>query len=208
MNVTFGKSDSSAAAPRQIRFVHNQGQPPSKRRRINAACRTTIPGVRHLDSRASLALCREKSYVTRTTQKFDPAIPPPFQDGKRSRCHNITFSPNPSPPSRQNSPLTLDAVHRRPNPLRHLLHRPLRIYNPQILAVLLQPEEVAMVAAHMADLEAAKNVGLRTIYVERPKEEEWSKERLEEAKSWVDLWIKEDEGGFIRLAQRLEQLRQ
>lgn len=37
MNVTFGKSDSSAAAPRQIRFVHNQGQPPSKRRRINAA---------------------------------------------------------------------------------------------------------------------------------------------------------------------------
>ncbi|KAM3548213.1 hypothetical protein ARSEF4850_009542 [Beauveria asiatica] len=40
MNVTFGKSDSSAAAPRQIRFVHNQGQPPSKRRRINAACLT------------------------------------------------------------------------------------------------------------------------------------------------------------------------
>lgn len=37
MNVTFGKSDSSAAAPKQIRFVHNQGQPPSKRRRINAA---------------------------------------------------------------------------------------------------------------------------------------------------------------------------
>ncbi|PKS05565.1 hypothetical protein jhhlp_008083 [Lomentospora prolificans] len=26
--------------PRQIRFVHNQGQPPSKRRRINAACLT------------------------------------------------------------------------------------------------------------------------------------------------------------------------
>ncbi|OAA69831.1 Fungal specific transcription factor [Cordyceps fumosorosea ARSEF 2679] len=41
MNVTFGKSDSSAAAPRQIRFVHNQGQPPSKRRRINAARRKT-----------------------------------------------------------------------------------------------------------------------------------------------------------------------
>lgn len=37
MNVIFGKSDSSAAAPKQIRFVHNQGQPPSKRRRINAA---------------------------------------------------------------------------------------------------------------------------------------------------------------------------
>ncbi|OLN86752.1 putative transcriptional regulatory protein C1327.01c-like protein 2 [Colletotrichum chlorophyti] len=27
-------------APKQIRFVHNQGQPPSKRRRINAACLT------------------------------------------------------------------------------------------------------------------------------------------------------------------------
>ncbi|KAJ6790194.1 hypothetical protein PWT90_11071 [Aphanocladium album] len=71
----------------------------------------------------------------------------------------------------------------------------------------LKPEEVAMVAAHMADLEAARSVGLRTIYVERVKEEEWSKERLEEARSWVDLWIKEDEGGFVRLAQRLEQLR-
>lgn len=30
------RSDSGAP-PRQIRFVHNQGQPPSKRRRINAA---------------------------------------------------------------------------------------------------------------------------------------------------------------------------
>ncbi|KAJ2965184.1 hypothetical protein NQ176_g10740 [Zarea fungicola] len=40
MNVTFGKSDSGAAQPKQIRFVHNQGHPPSKRRRINAACLT------------------------------------------------------------------------------------------------------------------------------------------------------------------------
>ncbi|CRK13018.1 hypothetical protein BN1708_010717 [Verticillium longisporum] len=31
---------SAAPPPKQIRFVHNQGQPPSKRRRINAACLT------------------------------------------------------------------------------------------------------------------------------------------------------------------------
>ncbi|KAJ0333886.1 hypothetical protein COL922a_010313 [Colletotrichum nupharicola] len=32
--------DGAPPAPKQIRFVHNQGQPPSKRRRINAACLT------------------------------------------------------------------------------------------------------------------------------------------------------------------------
>ncbi|KAG5974642.1 hypothetical protein E4U55_008130 [Claviceps digitariae] len=34
------KTESCPPAPRQIRFVNNQGQPPSKRRRINAACLT------------------------------------------------------------------------------------------------------------------------------------------------------------------------
>ncbi|KAG6010941.1 hypothetical protein E4U21_002611 [Claviceps maximensis] len=34
------KTDSGPPPPRQIRFVNNQGQPPSKRRRINAACLT------------------------------------------------------------------------------------------------------------------------------------------------------------------------
>ncbi|KAK1999204.1 hypothetical protein LX36DRAFT_490143 [Colletotrichum falcatum] len=33
-------NDGATPAPKQIRFVHNQGQPPSKRRRINAACLT------------------------------------------------------------------------------------------------------------------------------------------------------------------------
>ncbi|KAK2028264.1 hypothetical protein LX32DRAFT_406582 [Colletotrichum zoysiae] len=32
--------EGATPAPKQIRFVHNQGQPPSKRRRINAACLT------------------------------------------------------------------------------------------------------------------------------------------------------------------------
>ncbi|TQV90353.1 hypothetical protein V2A60_004272 [Cordyceps javanica] len=71
----------------------------------------------------------------------------------------------------------------------------------------LRPEEVAMVAAHMADLEAARNVGLRTVYVERRREEEWHADKLAEAKTWVDLWIKEDEGGFVALAKRFEELK-
>ncbi|KAF6830927.1 pathway-specific nitrogen regulator [Colletotrichum musicola] len=33
-------ANGAPPAPKQIRFVHNQGQPPSKRRRINAACLT------------------------------------------------------------------------------------------------------------------------------------------------------------------------
>lgn len=71
----------------------------------------------------------------------------------------------------------------------------------------LQPEEVAMVAAHMSDLEAARKVGLRTVYVERRKEEEWREHQLQEAKAWVDLWIKEGEDGFVALAAGLEELR-
>ncbi|KAI5460994.1 haloacid dehalogenase [Mariannaea sp. PMI_226] len=73
----------------------------------------------------------------------------------------------------------------------------------------LQPSEVAMVAAHMSDLAAARNVGLRTVYVARKEEEWWSAddERLEQAKDWVDIWIKEDEGGFVELTKRLTELR-
>lgn len=37
MSTLPNKSDSVPPPPRPIRFVHNQGQPPSKRRRINAA---------------------------------------------------------------------------------------------------------------------------------------------------------------------------
>lgn len=73
----------------------------------------------------------------------------------------------------------------------------------------LQPGEVAMVAAHMRDLAAARKVGFRTVYVERKEEEWWSAddERLEQAKEWVDIWIKEDEGGFAKLVERLLELR-
>ncbi|KXJ87639.1 HAD-like domain-containing protein [Microdochium bolleyi] len=80
-----------------------------------------------------------------------------------------------------------------------------------------QPHEVAMVAAHPGDLRAARAQGMRTIYVERPREEEWSaeEERYREAKGegeengehertgWVDIWISEAEGGFLEVARRL-----
>lgn len=65
------------------------------------------------------------------------------------------------------------------------------------------PAEVAMVAAHLGDLKAARALGMRTVYVEREGEEEWDDEGIEEAKVWVDVWIGLGEGGFVELAKRL-----
>jgi len=72
----------------------------------------------------------------------------------------------------------------------------------------LEPGQVAMVAAHLEDLQSARACGLRTVYVERPREEAWSRddERFGRAREWVDLWIAEDEGGFVTLAKRLGEL--
>jgi len=71
----------------------------------------------------------------------------------------------------------------------------------------LRPNECAMVAAHLADLKAAKENGLQTIYVERAGEEGWSEVQVKEARSagWVDVWIDDDQGnrGFITVAERL-----
>lgn len=39
-----------------------------------------------------------------------------------------------------------------------------------------------MVAAHLGDLQAAKECGLQTIYVEREEEETWPLEKVREAK--------------------------
>ncbi|KAH7407832.1 S-2-haloacid dehalogenase 1 [Cadophora sp. MPI-SDFR-AT-0126] len=66
-------------------------------------------------------------------------------------------------------------------------------------------EEVAMVAAHLRDLKAARGCGMKTIYVERKQEEAWKtdSEEYEDAKTWVDLWVKEDEDGFLEVARRL-----
>jgi len=69
----------------------------------------------------------------------------------------------------------------------------------------LEPNEVAMVAAHLGDLAAARALGMRTVYVEREGEEEWEvgEERYEEARGWVDLWVAVGEGGFEEVARRL-----
>lgn len=64
-----------------------------------------------------------------------------------------------------------------------------------------------MVAAHLADLKAAKANGLQTVYVERPGEEDWGAEEIQKARTagWVDMWVELGEGnrGFITVAERL-----
>jgi 2-haloacid dehalogenase len=68
-----------------------------------------------------------------------------------------------------------------------------------------QPGDVALVAAHLSDLWAAKQVGLRTVYVERPREEDWQpdEERYRQAREWVDIWVSEGAGGFNAVAEAL-----
>ncbi|OAA42184.1 haloacid dehalogenase, type II [Metarhizium rileyi] len=72
----------------------------------------------------------------------------------------------------------------------------------------LEPGQVAMVACHMGDLKGAKACGLRTIYVERPREEAWDKQGADfkAAREWVDVWIGEEDGGFVALAERLLEM--
>jgi 2-haloacid dehalogenase len=78
------------------------------------------------------------------------------------------------------------------------------VYKGAAKALELEPGEVAMVAAHLNDLKAARGYGFRTIYVERRQEEDWSPEQEEykEAKTWVDMWITEHEDGFLEVARR------
>jgi len=67
------------------------------------------------------------------------------------------------------------------------------------------PSECAMVAAHLADLKAAKGCGYQTIYVERLLEEDWTAQQVESAKAdgFVDIWVSEKEDGFLAVAERL-----
>ncbi|GAB1313907.1 (S)-2-haloacid dehalogenase 4A [Madurella fahalii] len=64
-----------------------------------------------------------------------------------------------------------------------------------------EPAEVAMVAAHLGDLAGARAAGMRTVYVQRPGEED--EERHVQAREWVDLWVAEGEGGIEEVARRL-----
>ncbi|MCJ1353993.1 MAG: hypothetical protein MMC33_003980 [Icmadophila ericetorum] len=85
------------------------------------------------------------------------------------------------------------------------------VYKGAVAKLGLKEEECAMVAAHLGDLKAAKSCGLKTIYVEREKEEAWSQEQIHTAKKegWVDIWVNLGEGevgkqGFWEVIRRLD----
>jgi len=74
----------------------------------------------------------------------------------------------------------------------------------------LQPGDCAMVASHLADLEAARGCGLKTIYTERKQEEAWTEEEQVTTRKagWVDVWVglndgEAGKGGFLEVARRL-----
>ncbi|KAF1930238.1 haloacid dehalogenase [Didymella exigua CBS 183.55] len=82
-----------------------------------------------------------------------------------------------------------------------------RVYLGAAERLQLPPSECVMVAAHLNDLKAAKENGLRAVYVERPGEEDWTRDDVEKARQdgWVDLWISTGNGcqGFITVAEKL-----
>ena len=84
------------------------------------------------------------------------------------------------------------------------------VYTSACAELGLEPGQCTMVAAHLADLEAARECGLQTIYVERVGEESWSTGKIHDAKSrgWVDMWvgIGDDSvgGGLLEIARNLE----
>jgi len=75
-----------------------------------------------------------------------------------------------------------------------------KIYNGAADRLGLKQGQCVMVAAHLGDLEAAKGCGLGTIYVERPQEESYDV-AMARQKGFVDLWIKEDGGGFLGICR-------
>ncbi|KAF2198376.1 haloacid dehalogenase [Delitschia confertaspora ATCC 74209] len=82
-----------------------------------------------------------------------------------------------------------------------------KVYLGAVAKLDLKPQECGMVAAHLGDLKAARASGLRVFYVERPLEEDWDREQVDEARreGWVDGWITLDQNGFAGLAKYLEE---
>ena len=72
----------------------------------------------------------------------------------------------------------------------------------------LEPGQCAMVAAHLDDLEAARECGLQTVYIERAREQSESAEDVADAKGWVDMWVglgdNSEGGGILQVAKKLE----
>lgn len=83
------------------------------------------------------------------------------------------------------------------------------VYRGAIARLGLAPGDVALVAAHLGDLWAAKQCGMRALYVERPFEERYSGDEIERAQreGWVDVWIPYGDGGLHGLADVLDQRR-
>ncbi|KAB8346196.1 hypothetical protein FH972_023241 [Carpinus fangiana] len=82
-----------------------------------------------------------------------------------------------------------------------------RVYLGAAAAEGVAPEECAMVAAHLPDLEAAARVGLRAIYVERPEEEQAGAAEAKRIRAEVvDLWVGVEEDGFLSVAEGLKKL--
>lgn len=80
-----------------------------------------------------------------------------------------------------------------------------RVYLGAVQALGLEPGQVAMVAAHLDDLKAARGCGLRTVHVERNREEDWEvgSQEYADAKRWVDIWVREEEEGFVEVARQM-----
>ncbi|EJU01472.1 HAD-like protein [Dacryopinax primogenitus] len=72
-----------------------------------------------------------------------------------------------------------------------------RMYQTAMAAVQLKPEECAMVASHVSDLEAAKKQGMRSIYIHRETEDM----DVDLSNYEFDMII--NEGGLVELARRL-----
>ena len=63
----------------------------------------------------------------------------------------------------------------------------------------LKPEEVMMVAAHKGDLQAARKLGLKTAFVERPLEHGPGGKADRGGEDWMDIYAKD----FVDLARQL-----
>lgn len=82
-----------------------------------------------------------------------------------------------------------------------------KVYLGAVETLGVTPSECVMVAAHLADLKAAKENGLQTVYVERAGEEDWGDDEIEKARAagWVDIWVDLQGGnkGFLTVAEKL-----
>ena len=85
-----------------------------------------------------------------------------------------------------------------------LLRNPL-VYQGAMRLLSVKPEQCAMVAAHINDLQAAAQQGMRTINIRRPTEDLEARDTIREKKDGGEVDIVVD--GLEELATRLGELR-